>query len=70
MAADGKSEQIILRGRPKAAEGRRTPRRWREGGARHSVRAARHALEIISLMGCCILQNLYRHPDFVAQACL
>jgi len=23
----------------KAAEGRRTPRRWREGGARHSVRA-------------------------------
>jgi len=30
MAAHAKSEQIILRGRSKAAEGRRTPKRWRD----------------------------------------
>ena len=40
MAAAAKSEQIILRFDAKAAAGRRTPKRWREGGARHSVRAA------------------------------
>jgi hypothetical protein len=40
MAADRKSEQIILRSLSKAAEGCCIPRRWRAGEARHSVRAA------------------------------
>jgi hypothetical protein len=40
MAAAAESEQIILQFCCKAAEGRRTPKRWRAGWARHSVRAA------------------------------
>ena len=40
MATDGKSEQIILQFYCRAAEDRRTPKRWRAGWARHSVRAA------------------------------